>query len=139
MEWRWAAMGAQNAYKKAFAGSTGTNAIGDYAVFGYGGTDTGRTTVDKSAPVGSKSANELGLYDMTGNVHEWCWDWYNNGGTEYTLESDTDAGRGASSGINRVILGGSWKWDMSGCVLDYVNFDEPDARYIQNGFRIVRN
>ncbi len=84
MEWMWAAMGADTGnpgevnttgYAKAFAGSTGFNEIGDYAVFGYGSGDASATTWIQSNPVGSKLANELGFQDLSGNVQEWMWDW----------------------------------------------------------------
>lgn len=77
MEWMWAAMGApsdgQNGgtnttgYSKAFAGSTGSNVRGDYAW-------TDENSNSTTHPVGSKLPNELGLYDMSGNASEWCWD-----------------------------------------------------------------
>jgi formylglycine-generating enzyme required for sulfatase activity len=105
MEWMWAAMGADtvnpgqpniSGYSKPFAGSTGSNSIGDYAW--YDGNSG-----NKTHEVGNKDANELGLYDMSGNVGEWCWDRsgsYPSGErTNYT---------GATSGTDRVVRGGGW-------------------------------
>jgi hypothetical protein len=56
-------------YSKAFAGSTGSNAIGDYAWYST-------NSASKTHPAGTKLPNELGLYDLSGNVYEFVWDWY---------------------------------------------------------------
>jgi formylglycine-generating enzyme len=129
-EWEWAAMGATSdrtgyagsgtntaGYQKAFAGSTGTNAIEDYAVFGYMGTETGRTTTERSNSVGSKLPNELGLYDMSGNVAEWAWD---------------------KVDIYRAICGGSWRSYASFCALANSTGYEPNSSSFAIGLRVVR-
>lgn len=145
IEWMWAAMGADTAnpgatnttgYNKAFAGSTGSNTIGDFAVYGYGGITGGETTTERTNPVGSKiaGANELGLYDMSGNVWEWCWDRqgvYTNG----TLIDD----RGPALGVQRVARGGSWSDLADYCSVGYRRSYYP--RFQSNaivGFRVVR-
>ena len=84
------ATGDTTGYLKAFAGSTGSNTIGDYAWY-Y--SNAGSTT----HPVGTKPANELGLHDMSGNVWEWCWDWW---GAPYPTGPLTNY-RGAASGTYR--------------------------------------
>ena len=150
MEWMWAAMGATSGYgyvgptyltgySKAFAGSTGSNAIGDFAVFGYVGGETGSTTTARSNPVGSKTtgANELGLYDMSGNVWEWCWDWYGSYPTGIVL-SDSAAGRGAASGTTRVRRSSSWITDAVNCTVAERNSNNPLFQFRYNGFRVVR-
>ncbi|PKN22320.1 MAG: hypothetical protein CVU65_15270, partial [Deltaproteobacteria bacterium HGW-Deltaproteobacteria-22] len=142
MEWMWAAMGADTenpgavnttGYANAFAGSTGTNAIGDYAVFGYNGSEVGRTTTMRSNPVGSKWANELGFHDLSGNVREWAWDWY---GT-YPSGTVTDY-RGPASGANRVLRGGDWYYAASNCTVANQNNGGPSFQGINLGFRVVR-
>jgi len=146
MEWMWAAMGAPadgqgggtntTGYTKAFAGSTGSNAIGDYAVFGYSGSETGRTTTERSNRVGSKitGANELGLYDMSGNVWEWNWDW---DPTTYPTGTLTDY-VGAASGTSRVVRGGSWDNFATFCTVAYREVSNPIIQRYSIGFRVVR-
>jgi formylglycine-generating enzyme required for sulfatase activity len=136
MEWMWAAMGATagtTGYGKAFAGSTGSNAIGDYAVYGYYHTEAGRTTTERSSPVGGKLANELGLYDMSGNIWEWTWDGYD----AFPTGPVTDY-RGAASGDYRVLHGGSWSFPALYCAVDNRLFYGPDYQFDSVGFRVVR-
>ena len=133
MEWMWAAMGATNSRNKAFAGSTGSNLIGDYAVFGFGGYETGRTTTERTNPVGSKLPNELGIYDLSGNVWEWCWDWhgtYPSGAlTDYT---------GASSSTVRILRGCGWYNDSTYCTVATRSGTFPQDLNYYRGFRVVR-
>lgn len=106
MEWMWAAMGAPldgrgdkpntSGYLKAFAGDNGNNKIDDYAWYF-------ENAESKTHPVGKKRPNELILYDMSGNVFEWCWDW----GANYPLGTLEDYA-GPSTGQHRMYRGGSW-------------------------------
>jgi sulfatase modifying factor 1 len=136
MEWMWAAMGATagtTGYLKAFAGSTGSNAIGDYAVYGYGSGQAGATTAQRSNPAGSKLLNELGLYDMSGNVMEWNWDWY----AAYPTGALTDT-RGPASGTSRVLHGGDWSDNVSLCAVAARLGQTPNQAILVFGFRVVR-
>ena len=105
----------------------------------YSGSDTvddvawySSNSSSKSHEVKGKQANSLGIYDMSGNVWEWCYDWY---GTVSSTTADT----GASSGSNRVWSGGSWDGSASLCaVSDRYNYD-PGSRGNDFGFRVVRS
>jgi formylglycine-generating enzyme required for sulfatase activity len=88
---------------------------------------------NRTHSVGEKPANEWGLYDMHGNVWEWCWDWY---GT-YASGAQTDP-TGAVSGINRVRRGGSWNADGQFLRSAYRSPFSPDSRNYVIGFRLVR-
>jgi formylglycine-generating enzyme required for sulfatase activity len=142
-EWMWAAMGADVANPgavnttgrlTAFAGSTGTNAIGDYAVFGYFTSDAGRTLTQRTNPVGSKLENELSLFDLSGNLWEWTWDL----GGPYPSGTLTDY-HGFSTGTSRIRRGGSWGADAISCSAGNRAIYYPQDRNEQMGFRVVRN
>jgi formylglycine-generating enzyme required for sulfatase activity len=87
----------------------------------------------RTHPVGEKPANAYGLYDMHGNVWEWCWDWY---GT-YPTSSQTDP-MGASSGSGRVTRGGSWSHAAQYVRSANRSDATPSNRSYLNGFRLVR-
>ena len=94
-EWEFAARGGIKSKGYKYSGS---NTLDDVAWY-YG--NSGKTTHE----VGTKSPNELGLYDMSGNVQEWCNDWY---GDKYYSSSPSNNPTGPSSGVSRVGRGGSW-------------------------------
>jgi len=141
MEWMWAAMGATSGfgytgpiyltgYAKAFAGSTGSNSIDDYDWYGEG--DSGTTH-----PVGTKLANELGLYDMSGNVYQWCWDMW-DGAAGYPDGPLSDY-KGGAAAVYHIIHGGSFYNSADWTTIAFRNGFEPIYQWYGIGFRVVRN
>ncbi len=121
-EWEWLARGGEN---YTYAGS---NTVDDVAWYTTNTKDTGTREVK------TKKANGYGLYDMSGNVWEWCYDRY--GGTVSSSTADT----GASIGNRRVQRGGSWFYGASGCEVSPRNYyEDPDYRRDYCGFRVVRS
>jgi formylglycine-generating enzyme required for sulfatase activity len=133
MEWVWAAIGADTAnpgqlnttgYSKAFAGSNGTNSIGDYAW--YSSNSGGKTH-----EVSKKAANELELYDMTGNLNEWCWD----GDGSYPSGTLTDY-QGVSN-IAKMIRGSCWGYNAADSTIARRVTFHAWSRESNIGFRVV--
>ena len=121
-EWEYAARGGKKSRGYQYSGS---NTLGDVAWYGD-------NSGSKTHAVGTKQPNELGIYDMTGNVWEWCQDWYDS----YSSSPQTNP-TGAASGSCRVDRGGGWGYSARYCRSSY-RFDcTPDFRNGDLGLRLV--
>ncbi|MBP5464240.1 MAG: formylglycine-generating enzyme family protein [Treponema sp.] len=116
-EWEYAARGGPENDSYTYSGS---NTVGDVAWYSENSGDGGGsyTSGGKNHPVKSKASNSLGIYDMSGNVYEWCWDIY--------------------SSTYRVNRGGGWGSNASMCTVLYRNRNYPYHRGNNLGFRLVR-
>ena len=121
-EWEYACRGGKKSRGYKYSGS---NTIEDVA-WCYDNRPGG------TRPVGTKSPNELGIYDMSGNVWEWCQDWYGS----YSSAAQTNP-TGASTGSYRLYRGGSWFNDAKGCRSSYRDSSTPDDRGNGLGLRLA--
>ena len=123
MEWQFAARGGNQTHNYTYSGSNDLNAVGWYL------SNSGSTT----HTVGTKAANELGTFDMSGNVWEWVWDIYGS----YPSGSQNNP-TGANSGSYRVERGGSWGNGAYYCTVSGRNYNGATYGGSDVGFRLVR-
>jgi formylglycine-generating enzyme len=123
-EWEYAARGGQYSGGFRYAGSDKIDSVAWYAF------DSG----SHSHEVGTRAANELGLYDMSGNVWEWCWDWYG----KYHEQAQTDPS-GGDYGKYRIIRGNCWSGDKADCTVWQRGLGVPYLSMDCLGFRLVRS
>ncbi|MEL7192946.1 MAG: formylglycine-generating enzyme family protein [Bacteroidota bacterium] len=130
-EWEYAARGGKYGIGEDFryAGSDWLSSVG-----WYDANSQGRTW-----PVGMKLPNALGLCDMSGNVREWCWDWYSASYYEELHASGMSHDPiGPESGTSRVVRGGSWILNDDFCRVASRSDSHPDVDFSNVGFRVCR-
>ena len=121
-EWEYAARGGNRSQGYKYSGSDNIDDVAWYT----------SNSSSKTHAVGTKQPNELGLYDMSGNVWEWCSDWYG----DYSSSSQTNP-TGATSGSNRVIRGGGWSYYACCCRVSFRDCYTPGNTGYNLGLRLV--
>ncbi len=125
-EWEYAAKGGSQSHGYKYAGGNDAIEVAWY--------DT--LLSHESHPVGKKQPNELGLYDMSGNVWQWCSDWYDE---HYYSVGPSNNPKGPSSGSSRSLRGGSWWGPLNDVRVAYRDSYPPDSKDDDVGFRLARD
>lgn len=131
-EWEYAASGGQMSKSFTYSGSNNADDVawywknaGDEYLSGDWHWPKIESNNNKTKSIGAKKPNELGLYDMSGNVREWCWNWYGE---------DLDS----RSGSLRVVKGGGWIGDVSNNEISFRGKFDANGIGPDQGFRVVR-
>ena len=122
-EWEYAARGGNKSKHYKYSGDSSIDAVAWY----------GGNSGDKTHPVKGTAPNELGLYDMSGNVWEWCEDWYGSYGS--SAQSNP---KGLSTGFSRVSRGGGWNYYFESCRVSYRSCRAPSDRRSFLGLRLAQ-
>lgn len=121
-EWEFAARGGNRSKGYKYAGSNNLNQVGWYE------SNSGQST----HPVGMKKPNELGIFDMSGNIWEWCSDW-----TGHYPETEQTDPKGPEDGTIRIMRGGSWTYDQSFCRVSRRNYISNVIHVSNCGLRLA--
>lgn len=134
-EWEYAASGGQESKSFKYSGSSRADDVawywrnvGDKYLTGDWNWPIIESNHGQPKPVGGKKPNELGLYDMSGNVREWCWDWYGD-----------DVSRREDRGSFRVVKGGGWIGDIRSSEVSFRGKFEANGFGPDQGFRLARS
>jgi sulfatase modifying factor 1 len=125
-EWEYAARGGNNSKRTVYAGAEKPGDVAWYTA----------NSDQKTQPVGQKAPNELGLYDMDGDVWQWVWDIYDGSYYQY---SPSENPKGPTEGLYRVMRGGAWYNNASYITVSSRQNNTPDFRQNSVGIRLVRN
>ncbi|MBO4582145.1 MAG: SUMF1/EgtB/PvdO family nonheme iron enzyme [Bacteroidales bacterium] len=124
-EWEFAARGGVKSEGFKYSGSNNINEVA------WHDEDWDRGSTH---PVGTKAPNELGIYDMSGNVREWCQDWYANA---YSAAAPLNMENNPAVKVNKVLRGGGWLSYAGNCRVSNRNYSNPQTGYSNIGFRVV--
>ncbi|MFC2101142.1 formylglycine-generating enzyme family protein [Bacteroidota bacterium] len=125
-EWEYAARGGNLRAGYEYSGSNNPGDVGWY----YDNSN------NETQQVGSKNANELGIFDMSGNVYEWCNDWYD---PDYYDNSPSSNPTGPANGADKVIRGGGYTSTSYHLRSSFRFYSDPNDKWIDVGFRLVKN
>jgi formylglycine-generating enzyme required for sulfatase activity len=126
-EWEYACRGGLESHNYMYSGSNNPDEVAWHEM----------NSEDKTQPVGKKKPNEIGIYDMSGNIWEWCWDWYDK---EYYKNSPANNPKGAASGKQRSYRGGGGPGGRIMWLRSTERYSlEPTYKSFDMGLRIVKN
>lgn len=135
IEWEYAARGGNRSKGYKYSGSNNIDEVAWY-IENYQNSKSGK--MGTTHPAGMKKPNELGLYDLSGNVWEWCEDWYTK---EYHHNGKAVHPewpfKGTPRFFRRIIRGGSWGGSAKGCRVSYIDYDIENYQDEYGGFRLV--
>ncbi|MCF8244561.1 MAG: SUMF1/EgtB/PvdO family nonheme iron enzyme [Saprospiraceae bacterium] len=127
-EWEYAARGGSQSKDTKYSGSNNLDEVAWYS----------ENSGNRTHSVGQKRGNELGAFDMSGNVWEWCGDWYDENYYQNFVKGSTNNPKGPASGVRRVLRGGSWDNGATWLRPADRSWGNPGGRYDNDGFRVAQ-